>query len=166
MHDLALPKADDRVATDGPAAPAWFHRSRWPRPSPKAPRLPTWSRSRRVSPSHSRLAFPRIRSIVVPRVSCPPPESTVSPEHPRSYHNGEEPVASPDYDPGPVESDADRTVGGPSSDHDLWPWLVIDPCESVSDGGPNPPVATPATRQPPRIPRYLPERHVFSRGGS
>src|SRR5262245_32555692 len=126
MHDLALPKADDRVATDGPAAPAWFHRSRWPRPSPKAPRLPTWSRSRRVSPSHSRLAFPRIRSIVVPRASCPPPESTVPPEHPRSYHNGEEPVASPEYDPGAGGVRRRPHGRGPSSDHDhwhLWPWL-------------------------------------------
>ena len=56
-----------------------FHRSRWPRPSPKAPRLPIWSRSRRVSPSHSRFVLPKIRSIATPQASCSPSEITRPP---------------------------------------------------------------------------------------
>src|SRR5262245_17770777 len=65
MHDFALPNVA-RGDVDGTAARASCSRSQSLRVRPNAPRPPTWSRSRRVTPSHSLFGLPRIRSTADP----------------------------------------------------------------------------------------------------
>src|SRR4051812_47147219 len=68
MHDFALPNppiADGAIV----AARAEGRPPRPSRPSPRRPSAPTWSKSRRVSPSHNLLGPPSTRIIATSRPS-------------------------------------------------------------------------------------------------